>query len=78
MAGRLELLGELNRFQLPNVPLTRVQHGSGHGFGSFLNVHEGPQSFSSDTVLVPGHVLTNEPGYCTFALLPCFAAPRAR
>ncbi|KAI0779249.1 Creatinase/aminopeptidase [Fomes fomentarius] len=38
-------------------------HGTGHGFGSFLNVHEGPQSFSSDTVLVPGHVLTNEPGF---------------
>ncbi|EJF65620.1 Creatinase/aminopeptidase [Dichomitus squalens] len=38
-------------------------HGTGHGFGSFLNVHEGPQSFSSDTVLVPGHVITNEPGY---------------
>ncbi|KAI0630038.1 Creatinase/aminopeptidase [Trametes polyzona] len=38
-------------------------HGTGHGFGSFLNVHEGPQSFSSDVPLVPGHVLTNEPGY---------------
>ncbi|KAI0737462.1 Creatinase/aminopeptidase [Daedaleopsis nitida] len=38
-------------------------HGTGHGFGSFLNVHEGPQSFSSDTVLVQGHVLTNEPGF---------------
>ncbi|TBU37642.1 hypothetical protein BD309DRAFT_994978 [Dichomitus squalens] len=38
-------------------------HGTGHGFGSFLNVHERPQSFSSDTVLVPGHVITNEPGY---------------
>ncbi|KAI1787472.1 Creatinase aminopeptidase [Ganoderma leucocontextum] len=38
-------------------------HGTGHGFGSFLNVHEGPQSFSSDTVLVPGHVITNEPGF---------------
>ncbi|KAI0820086.1 Creatinase/aminopeptidase [Trametes gibbosa] len=38
-------------------------HGTGHGFGSFLNVHEGPQSFSSDVALVPGHVLTNEPGF---------------
>ncbi|KAH9915057.1 Creatinase/aminopeptidase [Epithele typhae] len=38
-------------------------HGTGHGFGSFLNVHEGPQSFSSDTPLVPGHVITNEPGF---------------
>ncbi len=46
-----------------------LQHGTGHGFGSFLNVHEGPQSFSSDTVLVPGHVITNEPGYCKFLLV---------
>ncbi|KZV95222.1 Creatinase/aminopeptidase [Exidia glandulosa HHB12029] len=38
-------------------------HGTGHGFGSFLNVHEGPQSFASTEVLRPGHVLTNEPGY---------------
>ena len=40
-------------------------HGTGHGFGSYLNVHEGPQSFSSDVPLVPGHVITNEPGFCT-------------
>ncbi|KAI8972165.1 Creatinase/aminopeptidase [Trametes punicea] len=38
-------------------------HGTGHGVGSFLNVHEGPQSFSSDVPLVPGHVITNEPGF---------------
>ncbi|EMD33796.1 hypothetical protein CERSUDRAFT_56676 [Gelatoporia subvermispora B] len=38
-------------------------HGTGHGFGSYLNVHEGPQSFSSDVPLVPGHVITNEPGF---------------
>ncbi|KAI1788023.1 Creatinase/aminopeptidase [Ganoderma leucocontextum] len=38
-------------------------HGTGHGFGSFLNVHESPQSFSLDTALVPGHVITNEPGF---------------
>ncbi|KIP06111.1 hypothetical protein PHLGIDRAFT_73161 [Phlebiopsis gigantea 11061_1 CR5-6] len=38
-------------------------HGTGHGFGSFLNVHEGPQGFSSETPLVPGHVITNEPGF---------------
>lgn len=39
-------------------------HGTGHGFGSFLNVHEGPHGFSSDVPLVPGHVITNEPGFC--------------
>ncbi|THG97860.1 hypothetical protein EW026_g4233 [Hermanssonia centrifuga] len=38
-------------------------HGTGHGFGSYLNVHEGPHGFSSQVPLVPGHVITNEPGY---------------
>ncbi|KAH6906528.1 aminopeptidase-P [Coprinopsis sp. MPI-PUGE-AT-0042] len=38
-------------------------HGTGHGFGSFLTVHEGPHSFSSNVPLVPGHVITNEPGF---------------
>jgi len=28
-----------------------------------LTVHEGPQGFASDVPLVPGHVVTNEPGY---------------
>ena len=41
-----------------------LQHGTGHGFGSFLNVHEGPHGFSSNVSLVPGHVITNEPGFC--------------
>jgi len=38
-------------------------HGTGHGFGSFLTVHEGPHGFSSNVPLVPGHVVTNEPGF---------------
>ncbi|KAH8810203.1 Creatinase aminopeptidase [Flagelloscypha sp. PMI_526] len=38
-------------------------HGTGHGFGSFLTVHEGPHGFSSSIPLKPGHVITNEPGY---------------
>ncbi|KAF8634266.1 hypothetical protein AX17_004223 [Amanita inopinata Kibby_2008] len=38
-------------------------HGTGHGFGSFLTVHEGPHGFSSQIPLIPGHVVTNEPGY---------------
>ncbi|KIY53421.1 Creatinase/aminopeptidase, partial [Fistulina hepatica ATCC 64428] len=38
-------------------------HGTGHGFGSFLTVHEGPHGFSSGIPLQPGHVVTNEPGY---------------
>ncbi|KJA18357.1 hypothetical protein HYPSUDRAFT_145160 [Hypholoma sublateritium FD-334 SS-4] len=38
-------------------------HGTGHGFGAFLSVHEGPHSFASNVPLVPGHVITNEPGF---------------
>lgn len=41
-------------------------HGTGHGVGSFLGVHEGPQSISKvlkDQVLVEGMILSNEPGY---------------
>ncbi|WP_135081172.1 aminopeptidase P family protein [Terasakiella sp. SH-1] len=41
-------------------------HGTGHGVGSFLNVHEGPQRISkaySKTALQPGMVISNEPGY---------------
>jgi len=40
------------------------QHGTGHGFGAFLSVHKGPHSFSSNIPLEPGHVITNEPGFC--------------
>jgi Xaa-Pro aminopeptidase len=39
-------------------------HGTGHGIGSYLNVHEGVHSFSNDVPLQPGHVITNEPGFC--------------
>ncbi|KAF8143373.1 peptidase M24, structural domain-containing protein [Mycena galopus ATCC 62051] len=38
-------------------------HGTGHGFGSFLTVHEGSYGFSSPVPLMPGHVVTNEPGF---------------
>ncbi len=41
-------------------------HGTGHGVGAFLNVHEGPQRISpkgSDEALLPGMVVSNEPGY---------------
>ncbi|MFW5710875.1 MAG: aminopeptidase P family protein [Spirochaetota bacterium] len=40
-------------------------HGTGHGVGCFLNVHEGPQSISTkmiDAALEPGMVCSNEPG----------------
>ena len=41
-------------------------HGTGHGVGSFLGVHEGPARISkmpSDVALAPGMILSNEPGY---------------
>tara|TARA_Y100000590_G_scaffold60133_1_gene64019 strand:- start:20293 stop:22002 length:1710 start_codon:yes stop_codon:yes gene_type:complete len=40
-------------------------HGTGHGVGYFLNVHEGPQSFSNKNKvhLKPGMIISNEPGY---------------
>jgi len=41
-------------------------HGTGHGVGSFLCVHEGPQSISKragGAELRPGMILSNEPGY---------------
>lgn len=59
-------------------PLARVHvwsagmnygHGTGHGVGYFLNVHEGPQGIGpvangrSRVALEPGMVISNEPGY---------------
>lgn len=41
-------------------------HGTGHGVGAFLCVHEGPQRISkrgSTVPLQPGMILSNEPGY---------------
>ncbi|MCX2981055.1 aminopeptidase P family protein [Halieaceae bacterium IMCC14734] len=42
------------------------EHGTGHGVGSFLSVHEGPQRIgkgASDVALRPGMVVSDEPGY---------------
>ncbi|CDO36882.1 aminopeptidase P family protein [Novosphingobium sp. KN65.2] len=46
-------------------------HGTGHGVGSFLSVHEGPQRIAksaggqagTDQSLMPGMIISNEPGY---------------
>ena len=41
-------------------------HGTGHGVGSYLSVHEGPQRISklpSTVALKPGMIVSNEPGY---------------
>ncbi len=54
---------------LARLPLWQAgldyDHGTGHGVGSFLSVHEGPQRLSrTGTVeLKPGMILSNEPGY---------------
>ena len=41
------------------------QHGTGHGVGFFLNVHEGPQAISkyNNVKILEGMVLSNEPGF---------------
>ena len=43
-------------------------HGTGHGIGSFLSVHEGPQRIAkaqeqSDGIIYSGMILSNEPGF---------------
>ena len=42
-------------------------HGTGHGVGSYLSVHEGPQRIATggalDEPLQPGMIISNEPGY---------------
>lgn len=55
---------------LARMPLWKegkdYNHGTGHGVGSFLNVHEGPQSIRKEinpVELQAGMVMSNEPGY---------------
>lgn len=55
---------------LARLPLWRegkdYGHGTGHGVGSFMNVHEGPQNIRKDLnpqELLPGMVCSNEPGF---------------
>jgi Xaa-Pro aminopeptidase len=40
-------------------------HGTGHGVGSYMNVHEGPQGIHRRAmeILKPGMIISNEPGY---------------
>lgn len=40
-------------------------HGTGHGIGSYMNVHEGPQGIHRRAMepLQPGMIISNEPGY---------------
>ncbi len=55
---------------LARAPLWAVgldyDHGTGHGVGSFLGVHEGPQRIgkaANAIALKPGMIVSNEPGY---------------
>ena len=55
---------------LARIPLWEAgfdyDHGTGHGVGSYLGVHEGPQRISkapSTVALKPGMIVSNEPGY---------------
>jgi len=58
-------LDALARYSLWQAGLD-YDHGTGHGVGSFLAVHEGPQRISkipNRVALEPGMILSNEPGY---------------
>ena len=59
-----KLIDKLARKNLKKKGLD-YKHGTGHGVGFFLNVHEGPQSISkfNKVKLKPGMILSNEPGY---------------
>jgi Xaa-Pro aminopeptidase len=55
---------------LARMPLWQAgftyDHGTGHGVGSYLSVHEGPQGISKNytgAALEPGMIVSNEPGY---------------
>ncbi len=59
-----QLIDKLARKNLKKAGLN-YSHGTGHGVGFFLNVHEGPQSISqyNKVKLKQGMILSNEPGY---------------
>jgi len=57
-------IDKIARKSLNSVGLD-YSHGTGHGVGFFLNVHEGPQSISKNNKveLKQGMILSNEPGF---------------
>ncbi len=59
--GQLDILARNSLWQAG----LDYDHGTGHGVGSYLSVHEGPQRISrtSDVPLKEGMILSNEPGY---------------
>jgi Xaa-Pro aminopeptidase len=62
--GKLDILARAPLWQSG----LEYRHGTGHGVGAFLNVHEGPHGISFrdsafQVALKPGMIVTNEPGY---------------
>ncbi len=59
-----KLIDPLARKYLNKIGLD-YKHGTGHGVGFFLNVHEGPQSISkfNDVNVKEGMIISNEPGF---------------
>ncbi|QAY96228.1 X-Pro aminopeptidase [Methylovirgula ligni] len=59
--GQIDALARLALWQAG----VDFDHGTGHGVGSYLSVHEGPQRISKigGVALEPGMILSNEPGY---------------
>src|SRR5262249_14741643 len=57
-------LDPLARINLGQAGLD-YDHGTGHGVGSFLSVHEGPAGISKrySAALEPGMIISNEPGF---------------
>ena len=57
-------LDKLARKNLNSINLD-YRHGTGHGVGFFMNVHEGPQSISKNNFvkLQKGMIVSNEPGF---------------
>ncbi len=59
--GELDILARIHLWKFG----MDYMHGTGHGVGSYLSVHEGPQAISrgNKVELIPGMILSNEPGY---------------
>ncbi|MDR2548446.1 MAG: aminopeptidase P family protein [Rickettsiales bacterium] len=59
--GELDILARIHLWKFG----IDYMHGTGHGVGSYLSVHEGPQAISkgNKVKLMPGVILSNEPGY---------------
>ena len=59
--GELDILARIHLWKFG----IDYMHGTGHGVGSYLSVHEGPQAISkgNKVKLMPEMILSNEPGY---------------